>query len=61
MKIPNKGELQQTAFNYSSDIHFKDFMNLYKKCTAEPYSLLALEKQIEKQVGALKSLIPSTI
>ena len=28
MKIPNKQELQQTAFNYSSDINFIDFMNL---------------------------------
>ena len=25
-------ELQQIAFNHSSDIDFKDFMNLYKKC-----------------------------
>ena len=31
MKIPNKRELQQMAFNDSSDIEFKDFMNLYKK------------------------------
>ena len=38
MKIPNKRELQQTAFNHSSDIDFKDFMNLYRKCTAKPYS-----------------------
>ena len=30
MKIPNKPKLQQTAFSHSSDIHFKDFMNLYK-------------------------------
>ena len=30
LKIPNKLELQQTAFNYSSDIDIKDFMNLYK-------------------------------
>ena len=30
MKIPNKRELQQTAYNHSSDIDFKDFMNLYK-------------------------------
>ena len=29
MKIPNKRELQQTAHNHSSDIDFKDFMNLY--------------------------------
>ena len=30
MKIPNKRELQQTALNHSSDIDFKDFMNLQK-------------------------------
>ena len=40
MKIPNKGELQQIALNYSSDIEFKDFMNIYKKYTKEPYSFL---------------------
>ena len=33
VKIPNKREFQQIAFNHSSDIDFKDFMNLYKKCT----------------------------
>ena len=26
--------------NHSSDIDFKDFMKIYKKCTAEPYSFL---------------------
>ena len=40
MKIPNKRELQQIALNHSSDINFKDFMNIYKNCTAEPYSFL---------------------
>ena len=30
MKIPNKRELQQIAFNHSSDINFREFMNLYK-------------------------------
>ena len=40
MKIPNKRELQQSALNHSSDIDFKDFMKIYKKCTAEPYSFL---------------------
>ena len=40
MKIPNKKELQQTALNHSSDIDFKDSMNIYKKCTTEPYSFL---------------------
>ena len=40
MKIPNKPELQQIASNYSSHVEFKDFMNLYKKCTAKAYSFL---------------------
>ena len=40
MKIPNKRELQQIALNHSSDIDFKDFMKVYKKCTTEPYSFL---------------------
>ena len=40
LKIPNKRELQQIALNHSSDIDFKDFMSIYKKCTAEPYSFL---------------------
>ena len=40
MKIPNKRELQQIALNHSSDIDFKDFMKIYKKCTKEPYSFL---------------------
>ena len=37
MTFPNKRELQQTAFNHSSDIDFKDFINFYKKCTIKPY------------------------
>ena len=40
MKIPNKRELQEIALNHSSDIDFKDFMNIYKKYTKEPYSFL---------------------
>ena len=31
MKISSKQELQQTAFNHSSDINFKDFMNDFAK------------------------------
>ena len=40
--IPNKLELQQIALNHSSDIGFRDFMNLDKKCTATPYSFSAI-------------------
>ena len=46
MKIPNKRELQQVAFNYSSDIDFQDFMNLHKKCTAKPYSFLVINNTL---------------
>ena len=38
-KIPNKRELQQIAIN-QIDISTKDFANIYRKCTAEPYSFL---------------------
>ena len=38
MKIPNKRELQQIALNHSSDIDFKGFIKIYKKCPAGLYS-----------------------
>ena len=40
MKIPNKRELQLTALNHSSNIDFKDFVKIYKKCTDNPNSFL---------------------
>ena len=40
MKTPNKRELQQIALYHSSDIAFKDFMKIFKKYAAEPYSFL---------------------
>ena len=43
MKIPNKRELDQIVYNHSSDIDSKDFMNLYKKCIAKPYSFLVID------------------
>ena len=43
MKIPNKRELQQNAFNHSLDIDFQDSMNLYKKSTVEAYSFLIID------------------
>ena len=42
-KIPNKRELQQIAINHSSDISTKDFTNIYRECTAEPYSFLVID------------------
>ena len=33
VKVRNKRELQQIALDHSSDIDFKDFMEIYQKCT----------------------------
>ena len=37
-KIPSKRELRQITTSHSSDISPKDFINIYRKCTVEPYS-----------------------
>ena len=42
MKIQGKWELQQIAFNHSSNIDFKGFANLNKECTTKPYSFLVI-------------------
>ena len=39
-KIPNKKELQQIVLSHLSDVDFKDFIKIYKKCTVQPYSFL---------------------
>ena len=33
----SKRELQKIVINHSSDISTEDFVNIYKKCTTEPY------------------------
>ena len=43
MKIPNKQELQQIAFNHSLDIDVKYFVSLYTKWTTKPYSFLVID------------------
>ena len=53
MKIPNKREFQETAFISSSDIDFKDFINLYKKCTAKSYSLLIVDTTLASDNSSL--------
>ena len=43
MKVPNKQELQQIGFSHLWDVDFKDFIHLYKKCPAQPYSFLVID------------------
>ena len=40
MNIPNNQELKQNAFSHSQKNDPKDFINLYYKYTAKPYSSL---------------------
>ena len=37
-----KRESQNIVINHSVGIDYKDFMNIYKKCTSEPYSFWLL-------------------
>ena len=50
MKNPNKRGLQQISFNHSSDIDFQDFMSLYKKCTAKPYSFFVIDTTLHQVI-----------
>ena len=56
MKIPIKRELQQVAINYSLDTDFKDFKNLYKKCTAKPYTSLTSDNSLRFRRNLLEGI-----
>ena len=43
IKISNKQEYLQIAFNHSADIDLKDFINLYKTITGKPYFFLVID------------------
>ena len=43
MKIINRRELQNIAFNHSTDIDYQDFTKIYRECTREPYSFLEID------------------
>ena len=50
MKIPNKREPKEIALNHLPDIDFKDFMKIYKKYTAEPYSFLVNDTTLPSDI-----------
>ena len=43
MKINNRRELQNIAFNHSADIDYNDFMKIYRECTTEPFMCLTID------------------
>ena len=45
-KIPYRRELNQILSQNLSDIDFQGFTNLYKRCTATPYSLFVIDNTL---------------
>ena len=43
MKINNERELQNFKRNHSADIDYKDFVEIYRKCTKEPFNFLIID------------------
>ena len=46
MKIHRKKELQQMAIDHSADIGYKEFLEIYRYCTNEPYSFLNIDTKL---------------
>ena len=61
MKIHNKRQLRNIASNYSADIDYKEFMNIYRKCTSELYSSLTIDSTLlaNNSITFTKNLLDS--
>ena len=46
---------KQIAINHSSDIHTKDFIEIYRKCTDEPYSFLVIDTTLSSNIKEKKT------
>ena len=43
MKINNRRKLQNIAINHSADIHYNDFMKIYRECAKQPFNFLTID------------------
>ena len=50
MKIHHKRGLQQIAIDHSADIDYKIFLKIYRNCTNEPYSFLAIDTTLPANI-----------
>ena len=46
MEIIDQIELQNIARNHFADIHYKDFMKIYRECTKEPFNFLTIDTML---------------
>ena len=60
MKINNKRELENIAFNHSADIDYNDFVKMYREYTKEPYSFLTIDTTLpaSNPLRFMKNLLP---
>ena len=51
-KLNNKRQLQNITINHYADIDYKNFIEIYKKCTKEPYNFLTIDtkKPVDKKI-----------
>ena len=47
-KLNNKKELLNIAINHLVDLDYKDFVNIYRNCTKEPYNFLTIDTVVNK-------------
>ena len=43
MIINNRIELKSIVIDHSADIDYNDFMEIYRKCTREPFNFLTID------------------
>ena len=46
MKTNSRIELKNIAIDHSADIHYQDFLKIYKECTKEPYNFLEIDTKL---------------
>ena len=61
MKINNRKELQNFAINHSADIHYNNFVRIYRECTRKLYSFLTIDTTLPASdpLRYRKNLLPS--
>ena len=61
MKINNRKELQNFAINHSADIHYNNFVRIYRECTRKLYTFLTIATTLPASdpLRFRKNLLPS--
>ena len=61
MKINNKIELQNIAFNHFADIDYNGFVKIYRECTKKSYSFLTIDAMLPASdpLRFRRNLLPS--